>query len=140
MVICQPFGLYMPAKLCMASKSCIMSIIIRLHGVSMQMTQRDLQALYRTGLDCLDAWYSGRNSFKLFDFVLTHLLCLTAAVTALDFSQRNPHILGVGSHDGTIAVYDVRSRQPTPLMASTADTGKHSDPVWKVRSCIHLQH
>ncbi|KAF6261369.1 hypothetical protein COO60DRAFT_1625359 [Scenedesmus sp. NREL 46B-D3] len=56
-----------------------------------------------------------------------------SAVTALDFSQRNPHILGVGAHDGTIAVYDVRSRQPTPLMASTSDTGKHSDPVWKVR-------
>jgi dynein intermediate chain 1 len=59
----------------------------------------------------------------------------SAAVTALDFSQRNPHILGVGTHDGTIAVYDVRLRQPTPLMASTADTGKHSDPVWKVRTC-----
>ncbi|WIA16426.1 hypothetical protein OEZ85_013115 [Tetradesmus obliquus] len=56
-----------------------------------------------------------------------------SAVTALDFSQRNPHILGVGTHDGTIAVYDVRLRQPTPLMASTADTGKHADPVWKVR-------
>lgn len=61
-------------------------------------------------------------------------LCLAAAVTALDFSQRNPHILGVGTHDGTIAVYDVRLRQPTPLMASTADTGKHADPVWKVRT------
>jgi WD40 repeat protein len=61
-------------------------------------------------------------------------VCLAAAVTALDFSQRNPHILGVGTHDGTIAVYDVRSRQPTPLMASTADTGKHADPVWKVRT------
>jgi WD40 repeat protein len=67
-----------------------------------------------------------------------HLDCVTvgfcgaAGVTSLDFSQRNPHILGVGMHDGTIAVYDVRSRQATPVLASTADTGKHADPVWKV--------
>eukprot|EP00879_Flechtneria_rotunda_P011374 GHRR01011880.1.p1 GENE.GHRR01011880.1~~GHRR01011880.1.p1 ORF type:complete len:526 (+),score=206.29 GHRR01011880.1:689-2266(+) len=56
-----------------------------------------------------------------------------SAVTSVDFSQRNPHILAVGMHDGTIAVYDVCSRRPTPLMASTAETGRHSDPVWKVR-------
>jgi WD40 repeat protein len=55
-----------------------------------------------------------------------------AGVTSLDFSQRNPHILGVGMQDGTIAVYDVRSRQDTPVLVSTADTGKHADPVWKV--------
>eukprot|EP00878_Enallax_costatus_P041950 GHUV01048885.1.p1 GENE.GHUV01048885.1~~GHUV01048885.1.p1 ORF type:complete len:414 (+),score=115.24 GHUV01048885.1:1124-2365(+) len=55
-----------------------------------------------------------------------------SAVTALDFSKQSPHILAVGLHDGTIAIYDVRSRSDTPLMASTADTGKHSDPVWKV--------
>lgn len=41
-------------------------------------------------------------------------------------------MLGVGMHDGTIAVYDVRSRQATPVLASTAETGKHADPVWKV--------
>lgn len=55
-----------------------------------------------------------------------------AGVTSLDFSQRNPHMLGVGMHDGTIAVYDVRSRQEAPVLASTAETGKHADPVWKV--------
>lgn len=60
-----------------------------------------------------------------------------AGVTSLDFSQRNPHILGVGMHDGTIAVYDVRSRQPTPVLASTAETGKHADPVWKVWYTLH---
>jgi WD40 repeat protein len=64
--------------------------------------------------------------------VCVGLGCLPAGVTSLDFSQRNPHILGVGMHDGTIAVYDVRSRQATPMLASTADTGKHADPVWKV--------
>jgi len=53
-------------------------------------------------------------------------------VTGLTFSKRSPHILGVGLHDGTIAVFDVRSRQPVPLLSSTAQTGRHSGPVWKV--------
>eukprot|EP00775_Hariotina_reticulata_P012390 gene12390-12525_t len=56
-----------------------------------------------------------------------------SAVTGVTFSKRNPHILAVGMHDGTIAVYDVRSRQLLPLMSSTAQTGKHLGPVWKVR-------
>lgn len=66
--------------------------------------------------------------------VLTlRLVChAVAGVTSLDFSHHNPHILGVGMQDGTIAVYDVRSRQETPVLVSTADTGKHADPVWKV--------
>lgn len=66
--------------------------------------------------------------------VLTSLLMChgVAGVMSLDFSQRNPHILGVGMQDGMIAVYDVRSRQETPVLVSTADTGKHADPVWKV--------
>jgi hypothetical protein len=61
---------------------------------------------------------------------------MPAGVTSLDFSQRNPHMLGVGMHDGTIAVYDVRSRQATPMLASTAETGKHADPVWKVSRLV----
>jgi WD40 repeat protein len=63
------------------------------------------------------------------------LLCVfaIAAVTSITFSKCNPHILAVGMHDGTIAVYDVRSRQLLPLMSSTAQTGKHLGPVWKVR-------
>lgn len=60
---------------------------------------------------------------------------LAPAVTAVDFSKHSPHILGVGMHDGMVAVYDVRSRRPQPLMAATASTGKHADPVWKV--CVH---
>lgn len=64
--------------------------------------------------------------------VCGYIVCV-AAVTSLDFSQRNPHMLGVGMHDGTIAMYDVRSRQEAPVLASTAETGKHADPVWKVR-------
>ncbi|KAF8065565.1 Wdr78 [Scenedesmus sp. PABB004] len=56
-----------------------------------------------------------------------------SAVTALDWSRRSPAILGVGLHDGTVAIYDAASRAPEPLLASSAAGGKHSDPVWRVR-------
>lgn len=56
-----------------------------------------------------------------------------AGVTSLAFSVRSPHMLAVGMHDGTVAVFDVRSRRTTPAHASTAANGKHADPVWQVR-------
>ncbi len=34
-----------------------------------------------------------------------------SGVTALDFSRYQPNILAVGHYDGTVAVYDVKSRQ-----------------------------
>ncbi|KAK9829743.1 hypothetical protein WJX72_007628 [[Myrmecia] bisecta] len=54
-------------------------------------------------------------------------------VTAVDFSTHNPNMLAVGLYDGTLAVYDVKSRQGVPAMASSAGAGKHSDPVWKLK-------
>lgn len=66
--------------------------------------------------------------------------CDATGVTAVDFSSRNPNILAVGLHSGAIAIYDVRARQATPCMESTAETGKHSDPVWKVRHTAMIQH
>ena len=35
--------------------------------------------------------------------------------------------------DGTVAIFDVKSRQASPSMESDASTGRHTDPVWKVR-------
>lgn len=46
---------------------------------------------------------------------------------------RNPNILAVGLYDGTVAMFDVKNKNPAPTVVSTAATGKHSDPVWKVR-------
>jgi WD40 repeat protein len=55
-----------------------------------------------------------------------------AGVSALDWSGSSPNLLAVGLHDGNVAIYDVRSRQPRPVMESVAGAGKHNDPVWKV--------
>jgi hypothetical protein len=55
-----------------------------------------------------------------------------AAVTALDFSLYSPNLLAIGLYDGTVSIYDTKSRQGTPSMESDVHSGKHSDPVWKV--------
>ena len=66
--------------------------------------------------------------------MLTHRSFETqSGVTAIDFSSSNPNILALGLYSGAVAVYDVRQKQGTPSMESDAATGKHSDPVWKVR-------
>lgn len=56
-----------------------------------------------------------------------------AAVTALDFSTYSPNMLAVGLYDGTVAIHDIKARQSSPAMESDVHSGKHADPVWKVR-------
>ena len=36
-------------------------------------------------------------------------------------------------YDGSVGVYDMRSKSEQPLYLSTPKTGKHTDPVWQVR-------
>jgi hypothetical protein len=54
------------------------------------------------------------------------------AITALDFSKKNPTLLAVGFYNGDIAVYDVRSEEDweKPMETSAGMSGSHSDPVW----------
>lgn len=58
---------------------------------------------------------------------------LDSGVTAVDFSAAHPNLLAVGMYDGTIAIYNVRSRSDTPALDSFESQGKHSSPVWQVR-------
>lgn len=53
-------------------------------------------------------------------------------VTCLDFHSQHSSLLAVGCYDGTVMVFDVRSKTNRPLFQSTAKTGKHTDPVWEV--------
>lgn len=48
-------------------------------------------------------------------------------------APQNGNILAVGMYDGTVAIYDVMTRQQTAAMESNHSSGKHSDPVWKMR-------
>jgi len=80
------------------------------------------------GIKGLVAFWSLKNpAFPLWSFETR------SGVTALDFSRYQPNILAVGLYDGTVAVYDAKARSGTPAMEADAHTGRHSDPVWKVR-------
>jgi WD40 repeat protein len=54
-------------------------------------------------------------------------------VTAIDFSELNPSLFGVGFYNGTLAVYDTRIGTNEPLLESEHSGGQHSDPVWQLR-------
>ncbi|KAG1657267.1 hypothetical protein FOA52_010838, partial [Chlamydomonas sp. UWO 241] len=56
-----------------------------------------------------------------------------AGVTSLDFAHHSPNILAVGLYNGAVAIYDIQSRTGLPSMEADAATGRHGDPVWKVR-------
>jgi dynein intermediate chain 1 len=53
-------------------------------------------------------------------------------VMCLDWHPQHSSVLCVGLYDGTVCVYDVRSKTQAPIYQSTVKTGKHTDPVWEV--------
>jgi dynein intermediate chain 1 len=55
-----------------------------------------------------------------------------SGVMSLDFHPQHPSLLCCGLYDGTVLVYDVRSKSASPLFASTNPKTKHTDPVWQV--------
>ncbi|NXJ72081.1 WDR78 protein, partial [Rostratula benghalensis] len=54
-------------------------------------------------------------------------------VTALDFSVGRPNLLAVGMYNGSVAIYDVRSRNHAALLDSSESTNKPTGPVWQLR-------
>ncbi|XP_014673002.1 PREDICTED: WD repeat-containing protein 78-like [Priapulus caudatus] len=60
-----------------------------------------------------------------------------SGVTAAGFASFNPNLLAVGRHDGTVAVYNVRSGRDEPFLDSRCISseygGKHTAPVWQLR-------
>ena len=65
------------------------------------------------------------------------VLSLPSGCTAVDFSKNTPHLLAVGMHDGTVAIFNVRREEQgvlaTPVLDSEHTPGKHMDPVWQVQ-------
>ncbi|XP_070686525.1 dynein axonemal intermediate chain 4-like [Pempheris klunzingeri] len=55
-----------------------------------------------------------------------------SGVTSLDFSAYNPSQLAVGMFDGTVAIYDVQSRDKTCIVSSSECSKRHLHPVWQV--------
>ena len=57
---------------------------------------------------------------------------LPCGVMCLDWHPQHASVLCVGLYDGTVCVYDVRSKGQAPIYQSTVKSGKHTDPVWEV--------
>ncbi|CAN0193707.1 unnamed protein product [Bubo scandiacus] len=54
-------------------------------------------------------------------------------VTALDFSTANPNLLAVGTYNGSVTIYNVRSCKDAALLDSSESSNKHTGPVWQLR-------
>nr|XP_055069609.1 dynein axonemal intermediate chain 4 isoform X1 [Misgurnus anguillicaudatus] len=56
-----------------------------------------------------------------------------SGVTALDFSACNASQLAVGMYDGSIAVYNVQSREQTAIIDKSDSANMHTGPVWHLK-------
>ena len=56
-----------------------------------------------------------------------------SGVCALHWHPTEPALLAVGFYDGSVAVYDVRSKSRKPVYQAAGRANKHTDPVWEVR-------
>lgn len=56
-----------------------------------------------------------------------------SGVMCLDFHPVHTALLVAGLYDGSVCVYDVRSKSNEPLFVSSDPKVKHTDPVWQVR-------
>lgn len=95
--------------------------------------------------DLFAASYSMNPTDKSFGkgFVLTwtlknhscprNILELTDRGTAIDWCKSQPSILAVGSADGNVAIYDVRSRSTQPIFTTQKLLDRHQMPVTVLR-------
>lgn len=51
---------------------------------------------------------------------------------SVDFHKKHPALLAVGLYDGTVMVFDIRTKTNKPIYQSNVRTAKHTDPVWQV--------
>ncbi|NWQ64588.1 DNAI1 protein, partial [Neopipo cinnamomea] len=56
-----------------------------------------------------------------------------SGVMCLDFNSEHSHLLAVGFYDGNVAIYNLRKETSQPSYKSSAESGKHSGPVWQVK-------
>ena len=55
----------------------------------------------------------------------------------LDIHPEHQFLVAVGFYDGSVAVYNVQEKVQDPIYKSTANNGKHTDPVWQVNVGKH---
>lgn len=55
------------------------------------------------------------------------------AVMSVDFSENRPNLLAAGLFNGSIVLYNIQNIADICVLDSSDSTGKHSDPVWRVK-------
>lgn len=63
-----------------------------------------------------------------------------SGVMSLDFHTDYPNLIAAGFYDGSVAVYNMAETTQSPKYISSAKNGKHTDPVWQVRSRFYIDH
>ncbi|NWR85731.1 DNAI1 protein, partial [Furnarius figulus] len=56
-----------------------------------------------------------------------------SGVMCLDFNSEHPHLMVVGFYDGNVAIYSLKKATSQPIYKSSAESGKHTEPVWQVK-------
>ena len=57
-----------------------------------------------------------------------------SGVMCLDIHPTQPYLVAAGFYDGCVGVFNIHENKGGPIYLSTAKTGKHTDPVWQVKS------
>lgn len=55
-----------------------------------------------------------------------------SGVMCMSFHPKFPSLLCCGSYDGSVAVYDIRNRDDSPIYSSEKPQSHHADPVWAI--------
>eukprot|EP00474_Spongospora_subterranea_P010601 CRZ11059.1 hypothetical protein [Spongospora subterranea] len=56
----------------------------------------------------------------------------TSGIMSIAFHPQHAALLAVGLYDGSVCVYDIRSKDNHPIYQSLDPKVKHTDPVWEV--------
>ncbi|XP_076443651.1 dynein intermediate chain 2, ciliary-like [Babylonia areolata] len=56
-----------------------------------------------------------------------------SGVMCLDIHPEHTYQVAAGFYDGSVAVFNIVEKKDGPVHRCTAQNGKHTDPVWKVR-------
>ncbi|XP_073511212.1 dynein axonemal intermediate chain 1 [Phyllobates terribilis] len=62
-----------------------------------------------------------------------YIFSTESGIMCLDIHKDHPYLVAAGFYDGNVAIFNLKSDSPQPKCASSAKSGKHTDPVWQVK-------
>ncbi|XP_054639572.1 dynein axonemal intermediate chain 1-like isoform X2 [Dunckerocampus dactyliophorus] len=93
--------------------------------------------LFAVGLGSYDFSKQGRGMLLFYTLKNStfpeYIFPTSSGVLCLDIHKQHSYLVAVGFYDGCVCVYNLKKKGQDPDYKSTANTGKHTDPVWQVR-------